>query len=516
VRRGYQAGMSPLRAGLIAIVVIVVGVYFAFAKSVPFHGRGHVQAVFRNSNLLQVNSPVRISGIDVGKVAKVSRYKRTGLALVTLDINPQGRPIHSDATLKIRPRLFLEGNFYVDLKPGTPAAPDLKSGALIPLAQTSRPVQLDQVLTSLQAGTRAELGQTIQGFGAAVDAPPTAADDASQDPDVRGLTGAQALNNTLDTSPQALRDSALVQTALLGSQPHDLSRLIAGFARASRGLATNEGELADLVSNFNTTVAALAAQAPALRSTVQLLGPTAASAARGFASLDRALPATRKFARDLVPGVQETPATIAAADPWIAQARPLLGERELGGLLDELSPATGDLARLGASTRKFLPAIDQFNRCVTSVILPTGNIEVQDGSASAGVENYKEFWYALVGEAGEGQLFDGNGPLLRLDAASGSHPVETGNTNIGDGPLFANVALPPLATRPAYTNKLPPLRRDVPCYTQPVPNVNGQGSIGPSDGSKPGAPPPPLPKDPSATASVARLVSLSSLGKGGR
>jgi hypothetical protein len=29
-------------------------------------------------------------------------------------------PIHKDATLKIRPRIFLEGNFFVDVRPGTP------------------------------------------------------------------------------------------------------------------------------------------------------------------------------------------------------------------------------------------------------------------------------------------------------------------------------------------------------------------------------------------------------------
>jgi hypothetical protein len=53
-----------------------------------------------------------------------------------------------------------------------------------------------------------------------------------------------------------------------------------------------------------------------------------------------------------------------------------------------------------------------------------------------------------------------------------------------------------LATRPAYPNRVPPLQRTVPCFTQPIPNVNGPGSIGPADGSRPDAPRPPLPNDP--------------------
>ena len=66
--------------------------------------------------------------------------------------DPQGR----DA-VKIRPRIFLEGNFFVDLSPGSPSAPVIDDGDTIPINQTSAPVQLDQILTSLQAPTRKDL-----------------------------------------------------------------------------------------------------------------------------------------------------------------------------------------------------------------------------------------------------------------------------------------------------------------------------------------------------------------------
>ena len=42
-----------------------------------------------------------------------------------MEIDEKGLPIHKDATLKIRPRIFLEGNFFVDLKPGSPSSPTL-------------------------------------------------------------------------------------------------------------------------------------------------------------------------------------------------------------------------------------------------------------------------------------------------------------------------------------------------------------------------------------------------------
>ena len=73
-----------------------------------------------------------------------------------------------------------------------------------------------------------------------------------------------------------------------------------------------------------------------------------------------------------------------------------------------------------------LPEIDAFDRCITDVFLPTGNIVVNDGSSSAGVPNYQEFWYAMVGFASQGQGFDGNGTYLRTASGGGNVTIATG------------------------------------------------------------------------------------------
>ena len=86
MRRNHNLGMSPVRAGLLTLFLAAIVVYFGFTKAIPFRHHFEIQAV------------------------------------VTLRINDNGQPIHRDATIKIRPRLFLEGNFYVDLQPGTPSA----------------------------------------------------------------------------------------------------------------------------------------------------------------------------------------------------------------------------------------------------------------------------------------------------------------------------------------------------------------------------------------------------------
>ncbi len=490
--------LSPVRASLLGIALLLIAAYFIFTKALPFQHHYTLRAVVRSSNLLVPGSPVRIAGVDVGKVTAVGRYRDTSLSQVTMQIDDSGRPIHANATLRIRPRLFLEGNFYVDLAPGSPSSPTLGDGATLPPAQSADPVQLDQLLDALPADTRAALQQSLRGVGVALDTRPTAAQAAGLDPSLRELTGAQAINRALTTSPQALRDSAIVATALTGPSGRELSRTLAGLGRAARGLARADRQLTPLVAEFDQTVRATAAQAQPLRRTVALLGTTSIRANAAFGALDAALGPTARFSNALAASIPQLPATIAAATPWVAQTRPLLSESELRGLLAELVPASGDLARLAAGQRRFLPQIDAFDRCITNVFLPTGNIVVSDGPLGAGVPNYQEFWHAMVGQAAEGQGADGNGNFLRIGAAGGPFTIETGQTNYygAQGTKFAQAGLPPLHTRPAYPNRVPPLQRSAPCYTQPVPDVNGPAATGPADGSRPDAAPPPLPNDP--------------------
>jgi phospholipid/cholesterol/gamma-HCH transport system substrate-binding protein len=482
--RPRHNGMSPFAAGLILLVLVVIGTYFAFSQQLPFRHPYKLDAVFRSGVNLRQGSPVRIAGVTVGKVTGIGHYRGTPLAVVHMEISKSGLPIRQDARLKIRPRLFLEGNFFVDVQPGSPSAHTLDSGSVIPVTQTADPVQLDQVLTMLQSSTREDLRKLLQGYGTALTAKPTAAEDASQDPGVRGLSAAEALNKTYDFSGAAFRDASLVNLALLGSRPHDLSSLIASAGRVSRALDRDEPTLQDLIVNFNTTMAATARQAPALERAIALLGPTLVNAHAAFTDLDRALPPTRAFALEIIPGVEATPATIRAARPWLAQMKPFLSDAELGGLTKDLAPATADLAKLTADSQPLLGQLDEFDRCITHTIIPTGNIKVDDGPLSSGTENYKEFWYSMVGLAGEGQSFDGNGQFLRLATGGGGHTIETGPSSTLHQPLFGNAISQPLGTRPAYPGKRPPYVSSVPCYRSPVPDVNGLASRGPADNSR--------------------------------
>jgi phospholipid/cholesterol/gamma-HCH transport system substrate-binding protein len=484
VLRKDRSGANPLTVGLLVLALAAAAAYAGFSKHVPFTHGFRVNAVFENSNNVRPNSPVRIAGVNIGKVKKVTAYDGGdgNMSLVTMEIDKAGLPIHKDATLKVRPRIFLEGNEFVDLQPGTPSAPTIDDGDTLPATQTAAPVQFDQILTALQSDTREDLKQLLEGYGTALTYEPTAADDVGQDPDVKGESAAQSLNDSIDDAPGALRNVSIVNHALLGLEQHDLSGLVDNTGKVTKALASNEQSLKDFVSNFNTTLGALAAEQGNLRQTIAQLGPTLKHANSALTSLNASFPNTRAFAREILPGVRETPATIDAATPWVAQARKLVSASELGGLVKELKPTTVDLARLVDGTLTALPQADLVSQCVTHTILPTGDVKIQDGQFTSDEENYKEFWYSMVGLAGESQNFDGNGHYVRFAVGGGSQTISTGKYGGANGAkLYGRVNDPPLGTRPAYPGKRSPYNSKATCKDQKLPDLNG-AKTGPADG----------------------------------
>ncbi len=477
---------NPVRAGIVLIVIIAIAVYFGFSKHIPFKHGFRLQAEFATAVNIQPKSPVRIAGVDVGQVTGVQRHGNTGL--VTMEIESHGLPIHSDATVKIRPRLFLEGNWFIELQPGSPSARTISANYTIPITQTSDPVQLDQVLDALNTDTRANLQSFLIEFGAALTSKPGAAENAEQVPEVRGLNAAEALNQTYARGPASLRGGAVDAQAIAGTEPHDLSTLVASINKVTSALNVHEQDLSELLPNINTFFAVLASHATGLTQLVSELPSALSSVDRGLAGLDASFPPTRAFAHDILPGVRNTNRTVAAALPWIEQVQASLAPEELGGVAKGLTAAVPALASLQSEQTPLFKQTEAFNQCLTKVIFPAGNAKLQDGSSTSGVEDYKEFWYSLVGLNSIGQGFNGNGPVVKALLGNAgqtlrSQPVGILGSNLKGQQLLARAPVTPLGTRPAYPGAEPPYEPLVPCAGQALPDFNGPLSQGPADGS---------------------------------
>ena len=478
MRRAHHGDrVSPFAAGAIALVLILVALYAAFIGQYPWSNPYELKAVFANANNLAVSSPVRSAGVMVGEVTKIETKEGSSASIVTMALTDEALPIHRDAELKIRPRIFLEGNFFVDLKPGSAGSPEVDSEGQIPMSQTSSPVQIDQVLGVLQGSAREGAQTLIQGYGDALNGKPRPGEDRRYraDPDTVGETAAESLNDSLDTAVPALRGVSIVNEALLGTEIHDLSRLIESSGLVASELSEHQESLQDLVTNFNTTMTALAGEADALQTSIRVLPDVLEQGNRAFASLNASFPPLRAFSREILPGVRETPATVAATFPWITQTRALMSPAELQGLVSDLRPAINDLANVTDESVKLFPQVDLVSRCFTEVLLPTGDIVVEDPPLTTGIENYKEFWQALVGLSGEGQNFDGNGSYVRFQTGGGSNFVSTGNALGGtdSSKQFANTIVKPIGARPARPATRPPYNRNKPCHENPIPDING-------------------------------------------
>jgi phospholipid/cholesterol/gamma-HCH transport system substrate-binding protein len=474
-RRGIF-GWRPSNAviAIIFLVILILGPYLAFTKHIPFTSYGYeVNATFANGVNIAKNSPVRIAGIEVGKV--ISTEREGDATKVTFTVAGKGRPIHEDAFAAIRPRIFLEGNFYIDLDPGSPSAPEMDSGGTIPVTHTSTAVQLDEIFTALQSPVRADFSRALQGIGTALAHQPTPAEDATQLPEVKGKTGGEGLNGALKYGGPAGRYGAQVADALTGTTRQDLSRLVASAGRAFGAFVRRDAELEGLIVNFNTFTNALAVQSTNLAETVRRFAPALDTTRTSLVNLNRTLPPLRAWAIELRPSVARLPGLIDASKPWLRQVRPLLSGKEGGGSAKLLSQAVPGLAGAAQAGKAIaLPQLNRISLCETQVLQPTFDQTIED-QFSTGGPAYREFFYWLTALAGQTQNFDGNGRYLRIQPSTGDLLLRLPNpeaTQEIEQEVFGHSSVAPSGLQPQLGGR-PPKKPEVRCDKNPVPNLNG-------------------------------------------
>jgi phospholipid/cholesterol/gamma-HCH transport system substrate-binding protein len=434
--------VTALKAGVLTLVVLVVAAFFGFTKSNPFSDPYELNAVVRDAQNLKPGSPVRIAGVEVGKVTKVDAASDDqSAAQVTMHLDDDALPVHRNATLEVRPRILLEGNFFVDLRPGSPSAGSFEDGGTVPITQTSSAVTLSEVLSVLQADTRADLRTLLHEYGT----------------EALAKGGAEGLNRAIPYFAPAYRRTALTNDALLGEQPRrDLRRVLRGQTRVFGALADNPAALRGLVADLNTTAGALAREDSALAASVPALRDTLRVGYPALGALDDALPTLRAFSIEALPGVRSSVPTLDAAIPWIVQARGLVSEDELKGLAADLRQAVPSLVKLND---RLVPALRQLrglSSCTNSVLVPFAESSIPSVEAgNSGQAARLQILRSFVGLAGESRNNDANTPVFHIQGVS--------PTNLTAG------RIEPAA--PHQPNTPPTHRPDVACETQAPPNL---------------------------------------------
>ena len=379
--------------------------------------------------------------------------------------------------MQLRPRLFLEGNLFVDLRPGQPERrrsrrrlhdpdrPDLGLGPARPGADhaaVGRPQQPAGLPEGVRRRARSKYG------------------------------GAEGFRELYRTSPRAYKYTAAGQP---GAARHRAARPLRRdpqlrqrgprARRPQRGAAQGPGH-----------------QLPHRRRLVRLRGPGARAARSSscrsvldagkpaFANLNAAFPPLRAFAREALPGVRSTPAR--RSTPRRRSSHQLraagLASRSCAAWSHDLRPTIPQLAKLtkrhgpvpgaGAGARPAAsttchPVVERHGRQRRRrrpVRRPVGPV-------------YKETGYGLVGIAGESRSGDANGQYIRVAAGGGANTVVSSRRRPSSG-----LGRPPSASaarrsrrRAAHraTRRRPRSSPTSPCENQEPPNLDAGGSAPP-------------------------------------
>jgi ABC-type transporter Mla subunit MlaD len=448
VRRNVLWGAATLLAA--AILVFLV-----FGGGLPGTGPKKLEVLTKDAGVLRVGAAtkVRVAGVDVGTVSGLKPADgKPGYSLITVSLNDKAPVFRRDATVKIRPRLFLEGNFFLDVNPGSPNAPRLGKNPIPPGAVTLH-VAADEVFSAFDSQTRENFQQTLKAFG-------------------EGLQGggAKALNTFLKATPASLADIAIVMKSLRGNKDGDLQQFVREAGGVLANLQAHENGLRGSITGGARTFAAFAAEQQSLRGTISGLDTTTRDLYPQLLRIDRSIPQARALVADARPLARRLPSFLDDANPALRSLLALAKSGDVQGLTKELRPALRTISRSAAPLGTLADDLRPVGKCLNQNLLPILNSVVPDGKLTTNLKVYEELGDTFTGLGASVTSFDANGPWVRYNAGLGNQAIST--TDAG-GTVAGTTERTVAGSTPAPVG-LPPLRPDVPCETQSVPSLEAK------------------------------------------
>lgn len=228
---------APNATQLIAMIVfaftcfgLVLFLWVSFGGPVPLRPQGYrVNVSFNEAVQLATEADVRISGVPVGKVKKVTPERgRTG---AELQIDGRYAPLPDDVKAILRSKTLL-GETYVELSPGTKGVPTIPDHGSIAASGVSSQVQLDEVVRTFDPQTRKAFGDWLIG----------------QSDAVKG--SGDELNQAFGVLPMFFSDANSLMD-VLHRQDEALSRIFRNTASIFKAIDSRPGQLTELIVNSN-------------------------------------------------------------------------------------------------------------------------------------------------------------------------------------------------------------------------------------------------------------------------
>ncbi|HEX8978056.1 MAG TPA: MlaD family protein, partial [Solirubrobacteraceae bacterium] len=169
--RQPSAFANPVLVGAMTVLVLLVAVFLAYNANngLPFVPTRELKVNMASGSDLVVGNEVREGGFRIGLVSALRPIKlRSGqvAAQLTLQLNPGEGNVPVDSTAEVRPRSVL-GLKFVDLHKGS-SRRVFADGGTMPIAQTSVPVQFEDINMAFNPPTRTAIDRNLVGFGDAL------------------------------------------------------------------------------------------------------------------------------------------------------------------------------------------------------------------------------------------------------------------------------------------------------------------------------------------------------------
>jgi phospholipid/cholesterol/gamma-HCH transport system substrate-binding protein len=361
--RHFRASLSRQTRGrgkdTIAVIGLVLAAilmtFYIFTQQnaslpgwVPLVGEdfAHLEAEFTSAQAVTPGQgqAVVIAGVQIGKIS--SADLEDGHAVVGMDIEPKYlKLIHPDATLLLRPKTNLN-DMTIEVDPGT-APGHVHDGFRFPLARTEPSVQLEALLSTLDADTRQYLQLLVAGGAQGI-----------------GGRGRQLSGAFRRLQPFAHYNAKL--NRVLAERHVAISRAIHYFQQLTTELARHDSEIERFVTASKGALGNFANQQRALEDTFAEFPPTLSALRSTAAAGNRFSLAARPALLGLIPQAQALGPAFTATEKLFAettapirdQIRPFT--RQVRPLLNQTAEAAGPFKKTVTGFGNSLGAFNSF------------------------------------------------------------------------------------------------------------------------------------------------------------
>jgi phospholipid/cholesterol/gamma-HCH transport system substrate-binding protein len=366
---------------------------------------------------------VDVAGVQIGQIGAVDL--EGGRAVVTMNIYKKYKPIYRNATVLLRPRTPLK-DMYLSLDPGTADSGAVPNGGTLPVASTAPDVNVEEILSSLDADTRNYL-LLLLGGGAQLFHDGSATGAAPSPKAVADLTG------TFKRFAPLNRDTKTF-TSLLAQRTKNIRNSIHNLQEVSQALGGVDGTLTSLINSSNQNFAAISSQDQNLEQALTLLPGTLIQTTRTLGKVQAFANASTPTLNALLPFAHAFGPALSASTSLFKATTPVI-KNQLRPYSVAVQPVAKALAPAAAKLRVATPPLTRSVSVLNSLF---NTLAYQPHGSEQGYL----FWGAWLSHIAQSltNLQDAQGSMVRglfMGTCSELQLFEVGLAN-------ANPALKPL------------------------------------------------------------------------